>query len=131
MPCVRSLNKDEIGRSESNSAGNFSIMGGCVLIQNSGGTNTSEGVSIFVNQPAINFFTGYSPSTSCVRLAQEIIGGHLRIMIRENLDYSLGDITRPFKGSVARTEDAVNRNVPKIIVPRAVARAAAGCLVER
>ena len=102
-----------------------------MFIQSSGGTNTSEGVSIFVSQPTTNFFTGYSPSTSCVRLAQEIIGGHLRIMIRENLDYSLGHITRPFKGSVARTEDAVNRNVPKIIVPRAVARAAAGCLVER
>jgi hypothetical protein len=130
VPCVLFLNKDEIRRSESNSAGNFSIMGGHLSIQNSGGTNTPEGVSIFVNQPAINFFTAYPTSASCVRLTEEMSSGQLRIVIIENLGESIGDITRSFKVSASRTEHVVNQNVPKIIVPLAVATTATGCLVD-
>jgi len=130
VPCVRFLNKDEIRCSESNSAGNFSIMAGHVLIQNSGGTNTPEGVSIFVNQPAINFFSAYFTSAPYVRLSEEMSSGQLRIVIRENLGESVGDFTRLFKGSASRTKHVVNQNVPKIIVPLVVATTATGCLVE-
>ena len=106
-------------------------MGGHVFIQNSGRRNSPEGVSIFVNEPAIDFVTTDSTHASCFRLTEAMSGDQSRVIIRENLDGAIGEITRPFKGSASRTEHVVHRNVPVIIAPLAVATAVTGCLVKR
>ena len=106
-------------------------MGGHVFIQNSGRTNTPEGVSISVNQPAPDFVTSSSTHASCFRLTEEMSGDQLTVIIKENLGCTIGDITRLFKGSASRTKPVVHHNVPTIIAPLTVATAATGCLVER
>jgi hypothetical protein len=129
--CVRSLNKAEIRHSESNCTGNFSITGRHVFIQNSGRANTSKGVSILVNQPAIDFITTYSTHASCFRLTEEMTGDQLKLIIQENLDETSGDITGPFKGSAAETEHVILHNhVQLIITPLTFATSVKGCLVE-